>query len=230
MLALSTPSVIPIGLGLSLILNGIFLASKINKEGVLTLPDVFARRYGKTVEVLVSLTCITSFLMLLAGNLVGMGFVTAYTWGISQSSGIFISALLIWAYTVGGGLFAAAYTDVVQGAFGFTGCIVAAYWFIVNTPHNAAPPSVGFSGYVYPNDEICQMYAGIPCTNDASLCCYNATRWCDGNGTNCFTDVSEKDGFSIYLCATTHSSLSLSHSSNRTEPGPLAMYQFTATR
>ena len=64
-------AVIPIGLGLSLILNGIFLAHKINGESALTLPDVLAKRYGKVVEVLVSLTTITSFLMLLAGNLVG---------------------------------------------------------------------------------------------------------------------------------------------------------------
>lgn len=64
-------AVIPIGLGLSLILNGIFLAHKINGESALTLPDVLAKRYGKVVEVLVSCTTITSFLMLLAGNLVG---------------------------------------------------------------------------------------------------------------------------------------------------------------
>ena len=33
---------LPIGLGLSLILNGIFLAGKINADGALTLPDVFS--------------------------------------------------------------------------------------------------------------------------------------------------------------------------------------------
>eukprot|EP00984_Skeletonema_dohrnii_P033250 scaffold29187_cov59-Skeletonema_dohrnii-CCMP3373.AAC.1 len=43
-------AVLPIGLGLSLILNGVFLASKINKDGALTLPDVYAKRYGKVVE------------------------------------------------------------------------------------------------------------------------------------------------------------------------------------
>ena len=44
-------AVIPIGLGLSLILNGIFLAAHINREvNILTLPDVHAKRYGKVVE------------------------------------------------------------------------------------------------------------------------------------------------------------------------------------
>jgi hypothetical protein len=35
-------AVVPIGLGMSLILNGIVLVPQINKEMVLTLPDVLA--------------------------------------------------------------------------------------------------------------------------------------------------------------------------------------------
>ena len=66
-------AVLPIGLGLSLILNGIFLAHKINKENVLTLPDVYAQKYGIIIEVMVSIVTIISFTMLLAGNLVGLG-------------------------------------------------------------------------------------------------------------------------------------------------------------
>jgi Na+/proline symporter len=61
----------PIGLGLSLILNGIFFAAPLNKMRLLTLPDVFARTYGKATEILASLATIVSFLFLLAGNLVG---------------------------------------------------------------------------------------------------------------------------------------------------------------
>lgn len=72
-------AVLPLGLALSLFLNGILLAQHINNDEVLTLPDVFAKRYGKTVEVLISLCCLTSFLFLLAGNLVGMGRIVGYT-------------------------------------------------------------------------------------------------------------------------------------------------------
>ena len=65
-------AVLPIGLGLSLILNGLFLARHINNEtDVLTLPDILAKRYGKVPEILVSIATIVSFMMLLAGNLVG---------------------------------------------------------------------------------------------------------------------------------------------------------------
>ena len=91
-------------MGLSLINNALFLAHKINEEKTaLTLVDVLAKRYGKTVEVLLSLVTITSFIMLLAGNLVGMGFICSYVWGTSKVVGIWLSALIIWMYTVGGG-------------------------------------------------------------------------------------------------------------------------------
>ena len=138
--------VLPIGLGLSLFVNGTFLADKIHADMVLTLPDVFAKRYGKVVELLVSVTTIVSFIMLLAGNLVGMGVIAAHVWGVQEAGAIWISSAVIWAYTVTGGLFSVAYTDVFQAAFGFVGCLVMAYWFIFNEDDGAPQPSIGFPG------------------------------------------------------------------------------------
>jgi Na+/proline symporter len=127
------------------VINGIFLARKINEEKVLTLPDVFAKRYGVAVEVLVSLTSIISFMMLLAGNLVGMGVILAYVWGMSETGAIWISSAVVWSYTVTGGLFSVAYTDVFQGLVGWAGCLSVAYWLISNEA-DAPPPSIGFPG------------------------------------------------------------------------------------
>ena len=45
---------LPIGLGLSLILNGVFLAHHVNNELVLTLPDIYGKRYGIATEVCAS--------------------------------------------------------------------------------------------------------------------------------------------------------------------------------
>lgn len=84
-------AVLPIGLGLSLILNGLFLARHINNDNALTLPDVFAKRYGKIVEILVSVCTIISFLCLLAGNLVGMGLIVSYVLSTSQALAIWVS-------------------------------------------------------------------------------------------------------------------------------------------
>jgi Na+/pantothenate symporter len=183
---------LPIGLGLSLILNGLFLARHINAEtNVLTLPDVLARRYGKIVEVLVSIATICSFMMLLAGNLVGMGVILAYVWGITVQSAIWTAATIVWAYTVTGGLFSVAYTDVAQGAIGWSGCAITAYYLIANSEPNAPPPSIGIPGYIYPDSigdgGVCDSYQGIQCETDPNLCCYNTEMWCPSDD-NCRTD------------------------------------------
>ena len=49
---------------------------------------------------------------------------------------------------------------------------------IRNAENSAAPPSIGFPGYSYPDDEVCEMYEGINCTNVEGACCYNDAKWC----------------------------------------------------
>lgn len=180
-------AVLPIGLGLSLILNSIFLARHINEDQALTLPDVFAKRYGKLVEVMVSICTIISFLCLLAGNLVGMGAIISYLLTISQEGAIWLSAFLVLIYTVAGGLYSVAYTDVLQAAVGWTGCATLAFYMIANSEESAPPPSIGFPGYMYPDDDTCQMYEGVACENDATACCYNEAKWCPDDD-NCRAD------------------------------------------
>jgi Na+/proline symporter len=161
-------AVLPIGLGMSLILNGLFLARHINAErGVLTLPDILGKRYGKLPEVLVSLATIISFMMLLAGNLVGMGIILSYVWGTSVTSGIWTASTIVWAYTVSGGLFSVAYTDVAQGIIGWSGCVVCAFYLIVNSDVKYPAPSIGFRGYIYPDAmggafAICTKESSVP--------------------------------------------------------------------
>lgn len=138
--------VVPVGLALSLLLNGLFLARHVHNDNVLTLPDVFAKRYGPVVEVLVSLATIGSFLMLFAGNLVGFGRIAGYLWGMSDKTAIYLGCALAWMYTYAGGLVSVAYTDVLQGALGWTGCVILAYWMISNADDSAPPPSIGFPG------------------------------------------------------------------------------------
>lgn len=142
-------AVIPIGLGLSLFLNGVFLAKHVNNDQALTLVDVFAKRYGKVVEVLVSLITCTSFVMLLAGNLLGFGVISSYLWGITEQQAIWTAAIIIWVYTAVGGLYSVAYTDLFQASTGFTGCVIMAFWFIHNEPESAPPPSIGFPGTIF---------------------------------------------------------------------------------
>lgn len=140
---------------------------------------------------MVSIVTIISFMMLLAGNLVGMGVILAYVWGIEQAAGIWTSATIVWAYTITGGLFSVAYTDVAQGLIGWSGAAITAYYLVATEDPSAPPPSIGFPGYIYPDGVgeggICDMYEGIACDNDPSLCCYNTALWCPSDD-NCRAD------------------------------------------
>jgi Na+/proline symporter len=64
-----------------------------------------ARRHGKATEILVLIATLVSFMMLLAGSLVGMGVMLSYVWDIEQSNGIWMAAAVVLAYMVSGGLF-----------------------------------------------------------------------------------------------------------------------------
>jgi hypothetical protein len=116
-------------------------------------------------------------------------------WGITEENGIWTAATIVWAYTVSGGLFSVAYTDVVQGAIGWSGAIVTAFYLITNEDPNAPPPSIGFQGYIYPDvwgdGGACDMYQGVGCSQDDTMCCYNPDKWCEldgGNYANCVAD------------------------------------------
>jgi Na+/proline symporter len=127
----------PIGLGASLILNGIFFAKPLNELRVLTLPDVFGLKFGPAAEVITSIVTIISFLFLLAGNLVGCGKILSFLFELSPAAGIVISTALIWAYSAAGGLFSVAYTDVMQAALGWSGFLIGTIWIQNNMPNYA---------------------------------------------------------------------------------------------
>jgi len=49
---------------------------------------------------------------------------------------------------------------------------------IRNAENSAPPPSIGYPLYSYPDQDTCDMYSGVACTNYPDLCCYNEAKWC----------------------------------------------------
>lgn len=107
-------AVIPLGLGICLLITGFFYAKPLNKMSMLTLPDFYFRRFGNGAEGISSVLMIISFTVLVAGNLAASGFILEVVFGIDYFYGILISALVIVAYNVAGGLFASAYTNLFK--------------------------------------------------------------------------------------------------------------------
>jgi Na+/proline symporter len=94
--------------------NGITISGNINRMGLLTLPDLFRRKYGALMEVIVSLIEVVSFTCLLAGNLVGTSLLLQFLFGLQLWMGVLISGIMMASYTIAGGLFSIAYVDIPQ--------------------------------------------------------------------------------------------------------------------
>jgi|AntRauTorckE5430_2_1112549.scaffolds.fasta_scaffold05229_2 Na+/proline symporter len=88
-----------------------------------------------------------------------------------------LSAALVLLYTIAGGLFSVAYTDVLQAGVGWIGCVSFVFYMIRNF-QSAAPPSIGFPLYSYPDQDTCDLYSGVACSEDPSACCYNEALHC----------------------------------------------------
>ena len=114
-------AVLPLGIGASLILIGMFFAKPLHAMHLLTLPDFYVKRFNSTAGVLVAVLCIVSFVILIAGNLAGMGILMELAVGLPPSVTVPLIALLIVAYTIGGGLFAVTWNDVLQSGVMFLG-------------------------------------------------------------------------------------------------------------
>ena len=115
----------PFGLFVCLVVTGLFFAKPLNRMNLLTLPDFYFRRYSSLTELIVSLLMGFSFIILVAGNFAGSGWIIAYTFNMEYVWALIIISVFIFVYTVAGGLFSCAATDIVQiypALFGFVGC------------------------------------------------------------------------------------------------------------
>jgi SSS family solute:Na+ symporter len=121
---------ISLGLALSLLLVGKFLAERLNNMDLLTLPDFFYQRYGKHTELLVSLLTTVAFIVLIAGNLSAVAWVLSVVSGFDYLSALAIATVIIVSYTIAGGLYSAVWTDFFQEYLALFGFVSAAVWLI----------------------------------------------------------------------------------------------------
>ena len=112
---------LPVGLALCLLLTGLFFAKPMNRMGLLTLPDFYRRKYGRTVEMLSALIMILGFTILLAGNIVAGGFLFETFMGTSYATGVIIITVAVFAYNIAGGMFSDTHVSVLQLAVALAG-------------------------------------------------------------------------------------------------------------
>jgi len=95
------------------------LRTQTEKHGALTLPDLFANRFSDNTHLLrivSTMIIIFFFTIYVSAQFLAAGKVLNTIFGISQFQGMMIGAFIIVIYTIMGGFFAVAWTDLLQGA------------------------------------------------------------------------------------------------------------------
>lgn len=131
-------AVSPIGIGLSLLMIGLFFAEPLHKMRILTLGDFYQRTYGTAVGTMASLLCVASFIILLASNFAGVGIVLHYFVPLSADVLGVAVAVVIMVYVIAGGLFAATWNDILHTGVKTVGCAAALAWLISANPDIAS--------------------------------------------------------------------------------------------
>jgi solute:Na+ symporter, SSS family len=138
---------LPLGLGICLLLTGIFFAKRMNAMGLLSLPDFYRIRYGRGVEITASILMIFSFCILLAGNLVAGGFLFERFLGTSYTVGVLLIVAVVLTYTITGGMFSDAYTAFIQMVITVIGSLTLLVWvsvrFGLSAPEGFAASDLG---------------------------------------------------------------------------------------
>jgi sodium/proline symporter len=94
------------------------LREETERAGAITLPTFLASNYRKgqpAIRVLATFIIIFFFIFYLSAQFNGAGKILNVTFGLDQTTGMIIGAVVIIFYTMMGGFFAVAWTDVVQG-------------------------------------------------------------------------------------------------------------------
>jgi len=106
----------PFGSSMCLVLVGLFFAKPLYKAKYLTIGDFYRDRYGRTVEVLITLCIAASYLGWVSAQIMALGLVFNVVSGgeISRDVGMLIGSGSVLIYTLFGGMWAVAVTDFLQ--------------------------------------------------------------------------------------------------------------------
>jgi Na+/proline symporter len=133
---------------------------------LITLPDFYYRRYNGLVEVLVGLAMSFSFIILLAGNISGGAWILSHIFGWDYMTALMVISLIVFLYTIAGGLWSVVATDITQAYPAIIGFVVAFLWLYFTFGWDffsqAIPPGhFDLSGLTDPANGAYLNWAGI---------------------------------------------------------------------
>ncbi|XP_047456112.1 high-affinity choline transporter 1-like [Mugil cephalus] len=125
----------PFGYALSLVVGGLFFAKPMRSRGYVTMLDPFQQLYGQRMGGLLFIPALMGEIFWSAAILSALGATLSVIVDININMSVVISALIAIFYTLVGGLYSVAYTDVVQ-----LFCIFLGLW--ISVPFALSNPAV----------------------------------------------------------------------------------------
>ncbi|KAM9815517.1 high affinity choline transporter 1-like [Syngnathus typhle] len=109
----------PLAYVLNFLLGGLFFAKQMRSKRYVTMLDPFQNRYGQLFTTAILIPALLSDILWVACILAALGATMSIILDLSSTISILISAAISIFYTFLGGLYAVAYTDIVQLSFMF---------------------------------------------------------------------------------------------------------------
>jgi solute:Na+ symporter, SSS family len=130
----------PFGASMCLVLVGLFFARRLYRLNLLTIGDYYRKRYNRTIEVITSLAIVTSYLGWVAAQILALGLVfTVLSQGqIGMTEGMLIGGGVVLVYTLFGGMWSVALTDLFQMIIIIGGLLYIA-WIIAGLAGGVTP-------------------------------------------------------------------------------------------
>ncbi|KAM8732581.1 high-affinity choline transporter 1-like [Acanthopagrus schlegelii] len=126
------------------IVGGLFFAKTMRDKKYVTMMDPFQIKYGNLISGVLSVALLISDIIWVTGTLIGLGATMSVILDLPYTFCIWISAAVAIIYTLMGGLYSVAYTDIIQLTL-----IFVSLWlcvpFILTNPHSADITKTAFN-------------------------------------------------------------------------------------
>ncbi|BFF92803.1 high-affinity choline transporter 1 [Drosophila madeirensis] len=116
----------PFGYALSLVFGGIFFANPMRKQGYVTMLDPLQDSFGERMGGLLFLPALCGEVFWAAGILAALGATLSVIIDMDHRTSVILSSCIAIFYTLFGGLYSVAYTDVIQ-----LFCIFIGLWMCI---------------------------------------------------------------------------------------------------
>jgi solute:Na+ symporter, SSS family len=119
----------PFGASVCLVLAALFFAKLFYRMNLMTIGDFYKKRYGQSVEVITSMAIVASYLGWTSAQMTALGLVIYALSGgaVTLNQAILLGAGVVLVYTIFGGMWSVAFTDLFQTVVILIGLSLVAY-------------------------------------------------------------------------------------------------------